>query len=882
MRCFPIVGVVIGCLVVLSQPFPPDLRAASLRAAEVPPDPRAAGARFMDGLRRRHLFSLAESHCRRRLADPHLAPRGQADWTIELVRTLVGQAMAKRSPTKSPTWDQAHRACGAFAKQFPNHPFASLVAIEDAVTWVVEARLVWTMGGRTKASATAARGLLRDALRRLESLDADLSGAVRDAYQDRASDPRGLTAKQLQSVRNQTSYHWARALRLQGETYRIGEVDRSDAISQALDKLTPLAELPVADAFLWRCRLERVACLRLLGRFGTARQQFARVHGAELPVDLRLHVEAERVRLLLAADHIEQARAIAKEKTSIADAGSEDLELAKFETALAAWRWAVRKGSAEAAAELGNEVSRGIDRIGSRFGPIAMRRAESLLTSTVPPREADHDPVILEQLAKSFYHQGRAAEAVATYDQLAGALGRRQATDQAFRAAFTAATITRQQQRDQQAMERYRDLALRMPDHPRAAESHLLATFQAAELVRTASPATRPAAVKRYANLLDQQCARWPNSPTCNRARLWLGQLRESQRQWHEAMEAYQQVRPDDTQYARAARGVARCSPRVLAEQAAAGIPTGHLARAAADFLDPCVKGTGGQWPTTWTDFNQFCGLTEAALLVHYDPAGHPRARQILERLLDGPPRPGPAVTAAAYRLLIVTEARQGDFQAATGRLNRLDAAASAKGPPTAGNRPDPPATAERARVPPMLIGWHVLFDDLMRMADTAAGPRREHLAELAIRVAGHVELQTDPLPAEAARQFARRRAEAMLAAGHRHAAIDAVTALAATRPKDGPLHEDLARLLLSSDQPERLRAGLRLASEVERHSRPGGPRWFRARYLQATGFQKLHDDRTALRLIARTRILYPAMGGSTLRGAFEQLRAKCQVARPK
>ncbi|MFV2066656.1 MAG: hypothetical protein ACC645_06710 [Pirellulales bacterium] len=960
MQWFQIVGVATCCLAVMAGPSTPGMRAAAQGAAEVPPDPRSADARFMEGLRRRRLFSLAETHCRRRLADPGLGAREQADWTIELVRTLVGQAVAGRTPPQSPQWKQAHQTCAQFAKEFPNHPFAPLIALQESLTWIEQGKVARAMAVPHQASASVARSHFRHALRRLESLNAELKIAVRNQFQGHTDEYGGLTTKELQSLRNQTSFHWARALRLQGETYRLGEVDRNDALAQAVEKLTPLAELPFADQLVWQCRLERIACLRLLGTYpkttpavphgrkamsydgvlgpaleqvSNAQQELARLDEARLPVDLRPLFEAERLRLLLASGDVEAARAVANEKGARGDAGSEELELARFETAFAAWRQAIRQGSSETAsrtdatssqdvtqpqqdsaaknlaqnppvgrrfsenlraepglvavtkesdeqpAALGKEVAQRIDRIRSRFGPIAFRRAESLLIEAASQLEVVNDPVILELLAASFYHGGRLPEAVATYDRLAEEAARRQATDQSFRAAFTAATITRQQQLDQQAFERYHDLAQRMPDHPRAAESHLLAAFHAAELVRAASPATRPAATQRYAHLLEEELAKWPDAPTCNRARLWLGRLRESERRWHDAGEAYRQVRPEDPHYSLAICGVARCSAQLLANQAAQGNPTSRAARDAADFLEQCVTGPGGQWPASWSEFDRFCALTEAALLVHYDLDGSPRARQVLQRLLVGPPQPGPETTEFAHRLLVVAAAGEGDFQEAVDLLNRLDTTASGKAGPPSRSKSGEAAAGKKRQIPVMLVGWKVVFDDLMRMADAVTLPRRQRLAELALRVAEHVEDSANPLSAESARRFATRRAEALLAAGRSEAVIEVIRSLTSQHPKDGSLHEDLAGLLLSSDRPELLQAGVRLAREVERHSRPGGPRWFRARYLQATGHGRLRDRRAALRLIELTRALYPEMGGDPIREQFEQLRIECQAA---
>ena len=98
--------------------------------------------RFLEGLRERRLFRLAETFCRQRLADQHLSPVGRTTWTTELIRCCAGQALHAAPEARDPWWRAARETAAEFLRQQPPPPRSELVRAQDALTLVTRGELL--------------------------------------------------------------------------------------------------------------------------------------------------------------------------------------------------------------------------------------------------------------------------------------------------------------------------------------------------------------------------------------------------------------------------------------------------------------------------------------------------------------------------------------------------------------------------------------------------------------------------------------------------------------------------------------------------------------------------------------------------------------------
>ncbi len=79
------------------------------------------------------------------------------------------------------------------------------------------------------------------------------------------------------------------------------------------------------------------------------------------------------------------------------------------------------------------------------------------------------------------------------------------------------------------------------------------------------------AGFQSYGEMLDVHVKTWPDHPTTAQARIWLGRLRQQQRDWPAAISAYSGVPPTDARALDAVAALGSCLQRYFAAELAAG-----------------------------------------------------------------------------------------------------------------------------------------------------------------------------------------------------------------------------------------------------------------------------------------------------------------------
>ena len=93
-------------------------------------DVRPLAGDFLDGLRGRRLYALAERYCEGRLTGMELDERQRADLVIELSRTLAEHALAVAPGEALPLWERAGEVTRVHAKKYPQSPRLILVNLQ--------------------------------------------------------------------------------------------------------------------------------------------------------------------------------------------------------------------------------------------------------------------------------------------------------------------------------------------------------------------------------------------------------------------------------------------------------------------------------------------------------------------------------------------------------------------------------------------------------------------------------------------------------------------------------------------------------------------------------------------------------------------------------
>ncbi len=162
-----------------------------------------------------------------------------------------------------------------------------------------------------------------------------------------------------------------------------------------------------------------------------------------------------------------------------------------------------------------------------------------------------------------------------------------------------------------------------------------------------------------------------------------------------------------------------------------------------------------------------------------------------------------------------------------------------------------------------------------LRLDYTSAGcGRADAVLSAALSGAGDAPAQWK---SAAERTFQRIHAKALVEAGRDEEALAAYRALSAAYPRDGVIQEAYAQLLLGRDDRQSLETALAKWRELEKKSRSGSPRWFRAKYSIVWLHYRLGNKQQAAKIITLLQLLHPELGGPEMKARFVELLARCR-----
>jgi len=811
--------------------------------------------RYLAGLRNRQLFRLAEAYCQEQLDRADLAPRRRVTLVVEQSRNVAQHAMSSPGENAAARWQQAIALVDDFARESADDPLAVLAEVQGATVRLLHGETLaepFLDTSKDEAAREAPRGELRDAIERFARLQSRLAELQRRAAEQRGSQSAdALTAGELRSLERHVRFEQARAFMLQAQTYGRGTPDWTNSLAQATELLAPLAQIATSEQLGWRSRLMQVECLRLAGEANEARRRLELIHELQPPADVQMLAQAEELRLAIAGRRLDDLESILGEITPSADS-PEQLDLALLETYLVLWQDASRRRDEGRAAPWRQAAEALLAKFETRHGSFWRRRAEGLLVTMIGSSPQAADPAVLARLADAYYSQGRADEALATYDRAREVADQRGDANFVFDLAFKAAAVEHTRDAHVPARERFRALALAQPRHTRAAEAHALAIFHAAqELKRAAKDAdAAQAAQERYVALIEEHLAQWPKSPTAADAAWRLGRLHEHARAWEPAIAAYRHIAPGQQQYGDALEAIGRCYSLEIEERTARGKASAAVATNAAEYFAAAAQGNATLQATAFAAQRRVAALWAARFWIGHLRTNYEHATELLTAASAGGGVPL-EWRNEAVPLLIVALAAQGRHDEAQ-RL--VGEAASA-------------STGETM----------AMLDGLARIANSATDETAAAIATIEIDAARHVRARSESLDAASARRLDLLLAAALAQVGRHEEAETLYRALAKANPDQGDIQEEFARWLSSRGDEKTMREALTRWGEIEQRSRPGTDRWYRAKYGQAEAMYRLGDTAHALRLIKVTQTLYPKLGGPELKARFENLLAACQ-----
>jgi len=836
--------------VAAAGPFP--------RPSVRPTDERSTDQQFLAGLRQRGLFQLAETYCLDRLQRPDLPDSQRADLVIELSRCLAEWAVSSPPEVRGPLWQRASQVTRDFAQDHPQDPRLPLVRLQQALGHLARGELA-----RQEAQLAAgqtdlleqARTHLRVAVGELRELAGEVQGRLREQGLAGPGEPGGLSTHQLASLQKNVQYQFARALSNQGRCYETDSSDRADSLNQAVALLARLAGLDPVDPLAWKSRVDLSVCYRLLADYAAARRQIDALRALKPSPPLELRVRAEQIHLALATNQLDKAFSVLAQGRQIDGTTSPELDYAWLETYLAAGRAAAYAKRKAQAAQWQTKATEQLGQIERLHGPYWTRRAGMLLARYVRVSPGGGNLATLVPAAESAFRSGQFDDALALYDRARTLAAKQGDSARAFDLGYVAATIEHQRRRHDEARDRYHRLAMATPDHPKAADAHLLAIYHAAQIVKDQPQPS----LDRYTALLQEHLRTWPNGPTADRARRRLGRLHELQRDWQAAIRAYQAISPGDPEYLPVVEAVERSYRAWLAEQKAAGKPNEQTAARAAGWFESMVVGPQGRLPERWSPLQRFAVLAAARFRLNYTAAGYDRTEDLLSAALKTATDAPPQWKSAARVLLVVSLAGQGR----SGEAGRLLAQISG-------------GSTEQ------LLG---MLQGLERVAATARPEVRSELARLQLRAIKLLRAGRTSLSPAQERTIKGIHAQSLSDAGRTEEARQAYEALAEAYPRDGAVQEAYANLLLTrldqaptdAARKKPIKTALKKWRELEKKSPPQSRRWFLAKYWVARLQFELGNKTQAAKIVTLLRLLHPELGGPDMKPRFEELLKRCR-----
>jgi TolA-binding protein len=804
--------------------------------------------RFVRELRQRRLFELGTAYCQQKLQRTDLSDQQRGQLTLELMRCLGEHALNAPAESRKACWRRARQVAADFATHSAQSSMALLVRMQDALTLMAQGeleRMEMEMRAGSSPRGEQARQIIRDALRLLEDLDEVIAREI--PRRQRSTTADGLTVDQLNSLRQHARWERARGLRNLALTYPNESSDYTAALTAALEVLEQVVpQLAADDPLLNKVLVEQAANQRLLGDLDRSQKILASMAPDAMTSSDRTAYETEKIRLSLAREGPQAAARTIAESDANVPSGAPDLDFARLEVLVALWRSLADQNRSQEAATWRKQAVAAVQRIERVHGPYWGRRADLLLL-----RQADVQSAasleILERAADEMYLRGKIEEALAGYDRARGLAREAGEPGRAFRFGYKAALLQQERAEYADAGARFRELALAAKSTPQAAGTHLQGVVNVAQQARNDR-----AAAEHYVAMLHEHVSTWPQTATSAKARLWLGQWYESQRQWKDAVEAFRHIAPQHPSITEAIEPLGRCWLRWLDELRAAGQDSRAAATAAAQFLESLANRS----EALQADSRGAAAVAAARIRCDYTEPDFAALEESLTAALEHANEESGNWRHAARGWLAVAVAGQAGRDADANR-----------------------AVALLGDLPPDQAFQLLRCVDRIRLA-IPDQRRKRSLAELQIALADLAlsdEQSSDELLGA---EVTRLKAMGLAGSGKTDQAIRSLAQLANRHPENLEIQRSYASLLLEAERTDLLEQALGQWRAIAARCVPRSKDWFRAKYSVALAQFRLGKRQDAARLI-RYLQLTEDLSESGLERPFLDLLARCQNADP-
>lgn len=228
----------------------------------------------VEGLRQRRMFDLAKQLVQKKLSDPEINPTDQVRLQLELIRTLVAEAIATPLAKRAAIWQQVEQTIDEFRVANKDHPRQILIEVQRALTHQTRGNLLVQeiaaeMGGPAEKDQALLE--LRNASRQIKQIESEIDRMLPEQRGQRLGDHE-LSGEQLLNLRRNMGFQEARTLLIKAQLYapddRLNRLDTLNLVSNRLEEV--LNQSNPDQPLWWQAQINQMKCYTLLGNNAAA------------------------------------------------------------------------------------------------------------------------------------------------------------------------------------------------------------------------------------------------------------------------------------------------------------------------------------------------------------------------------------------------------------------------------------------------------------------------------------------------------------------------------------------------------------------------------------------------------------------------------------
>ena len=793
-------------------------------------------AKYLDGLRARRLFTLAEKYCNDLLASQKLKSEHRALIAMELSRTLVEHGKYKSAAQRRGYWNRAQSVLFDAAGAIPEPGLKLKLTAQEAINQGHQATYL-----RWQAQVAPQDGFLRET----SLIEIDKAQQSIAAAQKQANRPQPDSPFERDRLRNALSLANVQMTMNRARMEKPGSVLRLELAKQAEATAKRLSTTAVENHIRVEAMILYAECTRERGDGTKAETLLDKAIEKATSDSDRDRIVAERIHGLLYEKRPDEATSLLIKYRRMRGSLSGELHVLRMRSLIELWRVASNAKNAKTADNLLAQLESGAKYARQEVGGYWAFRCDRLLESARAMGKLGPGLAGLKQQAEREYSAGNMEAATELFTRAAQMAERERRDDAAVDLSFKLGSVLVQRKLyDPAADAFYKSATLVQPSNE---NGHLMYAWCLGQLYREQATKERREA---YTLALDEHRRVFPGSETYNEATYLRAALEERRLQNTKAIELYRAIKPGHKRYVEANAAIARCYSKILGRlHQLKHVKLRDWQERSSAELASRIRTLPTQGQALSPAAAEFAIYAGSVLLQGLSP-DYPAASKLIQRGVSAVQTQEPTprseqLLLVADRWKLITAVATGDQATAVAWVDQ-----------------------QKSRSTDALLGVLTSLDEQVKTTDARL---IRLLSNVKLQVAEQLLTRESELSEPDRNELASRLVELYVVANRQADALRQAKQIAKSA-KDVSQLESVANLIQSISGTESQTLSRSMWKQVESKTKAGSERWLTARLHIAQCTLALGQKSECKKLLQVTRLLYPELGSASLKSAFEQL----------